>query len=67
MGYFIKMRLPLVQVPTSGATWAYRAAADFTPAEEWLGESLSADANPHALALRYFAAFGPASAKDLQT
>lgn len=67
IGYFIKMQLPLVQVPASDAPWAYRASADFTLAETWLGESLSHDAGPRALVLRYFAAFGPASAKDAQT
>ena len=67
MGYCIKMQLPLVQTPETGATWAYRAAADFALADAWLGEPLSDVAEPHAMALRYFAAFGPASAKDLQT
>jgi hypothetical protein len=66
MGHIVKMQLPVVQTPASAAPWAYPAAADFTLAESWLGEPLSANARPHAMALRYFAAFGPASVKDLQ-
>ena len=67
MGYTVRMHLPLVQTPAPGATWAYPAAADFTVAESWLGEPLSDDATPHALVLRYLAAFGPASVEDFQT
>ncbi len=66
MGYFIKMELPLIQTPSSDASWGYRASADFTVAESWLGEPLSDEGGPSELALRYFEAFGPASGKDLQ-
>jgi len=67
MGYFVRMHLPLVQIPASGTTWAYPAAADFAVAESWLGEKIGADDRPHALALRYLAAFGPATLRDFQT
>jgi len=67
MGYFVRMHLPLVQIPASGTTWAYPAAADFAVAESWLGEKIGADERPHALALRYLAAFGPATFRDFQT
>src|SRR6185295_8133598 len=66
MGYGIRMHLPLIQVP-SDTPWGYPGQADFTLAESWLGESIATDAKPNALALRYFAAFGPASVADLQT
>jgi hypothetical protein len=67
MGYSVRLHLPLIQTPAAGSAWAYPAVADFAVAESWLGERLSDDHRPHALALRYFAAFGPASVQDLQT
>lgn len=67
MGYITRMMLPLIQIPADGAEWAYPATADFAVAESWLGESLDKKDNAEALALRYFAAFGPATAKDFQT
>ena len=66
MGYLVRMQLPLVQTPAPGAPWAYAASASFTVADAWLGEPLSTDTAADALALRYLAAFGPASAKDFQ-
>ena len=67
MGYIVRMQLPLVQIPAAGAIWAYPAAADFAVAESWLGEKLDGDDRPHTLALRYLAAFGPATLRDFQT
>jgi hypothetical protein len=67
MAYFVRLHLPLLQVPAAGALWGYPAAADFTVAESWLGEKLDADDRPHVLALRYLAAFGPATFRDFQT
>ena len=67
MGYIVRMQLPLVQVPAAGAIWAYPAAADFAVAESWLDEKLDGDDRPHTLALRYLAAFGPATLRDFQT
>jgi hypothetical protein len=66
MGYAIRMHLPLIQVPTD-AEWGYPGAADFAVAESWLGEPIGGDASPHALILRYLAAFGPATVSDAQT
>jgi hypothetical protein len=66
MGYIVRMHLPLLQIPTAGAEWAWPAQADFVVAESWLDEPLKTDAAAHALALRYFAAFGPASVQDFQ-
>lgn len=66
MGFAIRTQLPLVQVPTE-ATWGYPGTADFALAEAWLGKELGkGDAPPHALVLRYLAAFGPASVADAQ-
>jgi hypothetical protein len=46
--------------------WGYRADADFALVEGWLETLAETDARPHALVLRYLAAFGPASAGDVQ-
>jgi hypothetical protein len=67
MGYIVRTHLPLIQTPAAGSPWAYPAVADFAVAESWIGERLKDGERPHALALRYFAAFGPASVRDLQT
>jgi hypothetical protein len=66
VAYTIRMHLPLIQVPTD-AEWSYPGQACFTLVESWLGESIATDSRAHALALRYFAAFGPASVADLQS
>lgn len=66
MGYLVRMHLPLVQIPAEGADWAYPSAATFAVAESWLGEKIDGDDRPHALALRYLAAFGPATLRDFQ-
>ena len=67
MGYFVRMNLPLLQVPAAGAPWSYPSQADFALAESWLDEPVPAEGSAGALALRYFGAFGPASAADFQT
>lgn len=65
MGYAVRTQLPLVVTP-SEHPWAFRADPEFTLAENWLGEPLTTDDRPHALVLRYLAAFGPASTSDVQ-
>ena len=67
MAYAIRMHLPLVQVPTDNALWAFPASADFAMAEAWLGKKIALDEAPaHALVRRYLAAFGPATPADAQ-
>ena len=67
MGFAVRMRLPLAMVPAE-AKWSFPGDAKFILAEPWIGRSLGdADDGTRALALRYFAAFGPASVTDLQT
>jgi hypothetical protein len=67
MGYAVRMQLPLVQVPRAGQAWAWPGTADFALADDWIGEPVATDGESETLALRYFAAFGPATAKDFQT
>lgn len=56
--------LPLVQIPPR-ALWGRSGATTLTTAEHWLDRPLRADATWDMVALRYLAAFGPASAADL--
>ena len=66
MGLIVRMLLPLIQTPQTGQPWAYHAAADFAVARSWLGEDLPVTGRSDRLALRYLAAFGPATGQDFQ-
>ncbi len=66
MRYAVRTHLPLVQVPVSGG-WSYPGNPQFALAERWLGKPVPTEENMRALVLRYLAAFGPASATDMQT
>ncbi len=66
MGYLVRMQLPLVQTPAPGADWAYPSMASFTVADGWLDAAPATATGLEPLALRYLAAFGPASARDFQ-
>ncbi|MEU4419306.1 winged helix DNA-binding domain-containing protein [Actinoplanes sp. NPDC024001] len=63
--YVVHLRLSLLHPPPSG-TWRHRGRVQCVPAEAWLGRPLAAEPSPETLVLRYLAAFGPASVKDLQ-
>ncbi|MFE5814496.1 winged helix DNA-binding domain-containing protein [Streptomyces sp. NPDC056479] len=58
--------LPLVQVTPRGM-WGRSAQVSLTTAEHWLDRPSEPAASADATVLRYLAAFGPASVKDMQT
>lgn len=66
LGYAVRTLVPLVMVPREAERWGFgRGGAQFTLAEEWLGEGLAEEAaSARALVRRYLGAFGPASATD---
>lgn len=66
LGYAVRMWLPLTMVPTDDR-WGFPRTASFTLADTWLHTPISDVPDDEALALRYLAAFGPASAADAQT
>src|SRR5204863_7940547 len=65
VGYAVRTQLPLVLLP-GDHEWGFPGDAHFALAEEWLAGSLAMEDRPRTLVLRYLAAFGPASASDIQ-
>ncbi len=58
--------LPLVQVTPRGL-WEESGRVALTTVERWLGRPAEPAPAPESVVLRYLAAFGPASVKDMQT
>ncbi|CAN5370744.1 winged helix DNA-binding domain-containing protein [soil metagenome] len=63
--YAVQFGLPLVRIPDAGE-WNFRANAAFPTAEAWLGRGLGPDIPASEMALRYLAAFGPATVADFR-
>ncbi len=61
----VRTYVPLVQVPPRGV-WGASGSAAHTSAESWFGRPMVADPPADDLVLRYLAAFGPASVRDVQ-
>ncbi|WP_203904635.1 winged helix DNA-binding domain-containing protein [Virgisporangium aliadipatigenens] len=64
LGWSAQCLLPVVHPPPSG-TWGRFGATPFVLAEEWLGRPMAAP-DAERLVVRYLAAFGPGSARDVQ-
>ncbi|MFF1307121.1 winged helix DNA-binding domain-containing protein [Streptomyces sp. NPDC058307] len=61
-----RCKLPLVQVTPRGL-WGRSGQVALTTAEHWLGRPAGPAPAPEDVVLRYLAAFGPASVKDMQS
>ncbi|MEU4540849.1 winged helix DNA-binding domain-containing protein [Streptosporangium sp. NPDC023825] len=57
--------LPVVHPPPDG-TWGRRGTTPFVLAEHWLGRPPAAGPSAGELVVRYLAAFGPATVRDIQ-
>jgi hypothetical protein len=66
MRYAVRTHLPMVQVPVASG-WSYPGKPEFTLAQSWLGRETLPEDRLDDLVLRYLAAFGPATATDMQT
>lgn len=65
IGNATRVYVPLVQVPPRGV-WGKTGQAKYATLESWTGRELKERPSVDELVLRYLAAFGPASVKDMQ-
>jgi hypothetical protein len=65
LAHGIRGLLPLVQVPPRGV-WGASGQTTCTTADAWLGRPLARESSLDEIVLRYLAAFGPATIRDVQ-
>ncbi|MFE6553776.1 winged helix DNA-binding domain-containing protein [Streptomyces sp. NPDC057746] len=65
LGNVVRSLLPVIQIPPRGV-WGQSGQTTYATAEDWLGAPLDPEPDVDALVLRYLAAFGPATVKDIQ-
>jgi Winged helix DNA-binding domain len=65
IGNATRVYAPLVQVPPRGV-WGKSGRAKYATLEAWTGRSLEPNPSIDEVVLRYLAAFGPASVRDMQ-
>ena len=58
--------MPTVQVTPRGL-WGQSGQARWSTIDAWLGRDLDQEPSRECLVIRYLAAFGPASVRDIQT
>ncbi|MEU6658220.1 winged helix DNA-binding domain-containing protein [Streptomyces sp. NPDC046821] len=61
----VRCLLPVVQIPPRGV-WGQGGQLTYALADDWIGAPQDAEADLDSLVLRYLAAFGPATVKDIQ-
>jgi hypothetical protein len=61
----VRALVPLVQVPPR-AVWGAAGQSAHTSAEAWLGRPVDSNPSLERLVIRYLAAFGPATVRDIQ-
>jgi hypothetical protein len=66
LAYAVRYLVPLVQLPPRGI-WGKGGRPILAPVETWLDAPFEVDPSLDDLGLRYLAAFGPATASDVQT
>lgn len=65
LAYAARAYLALIQLPPR-ALWGQSGQAIHAPIQSWLGRALETSPSIDKLVLRYLAAFGPASVRDMQ-
>jgi hypothetical protein len=66
LGYCARMHVALIEVPGGSGAWGWPADPPFALADTWLGVAAEQPPDRRVLVRRYLAAYGPASARDVQ-